>query len=781
MSATPELTGFVLSRQQRDTREGIELSYWLSTDSGAQEVRIAGQKAVFFVRRSQTDQVARLLQDLPGWTLTELELQDLTGEAVSALYSQSLKLQHSLIERLAQGGVALLEEDIRPVDRYLMERFIQGGVSVFRRSDATPLLRPADYSTQLRMLSIDLETTLNADRIHSIGLYGEGMRRVLMRGQGEDSDWLEFLPDECALLQRLMELVRAFDPDIFIGWNVIDFDFRVLSQRARALGVRLCLGRDSSPLKLIDSAAGKGFVRLTGRLVIDGIDTLRGATFSFESFSLEHVARVFLQRGKLVDKVDTRGEEIQRLFREDPQALARYNLEDCVLVWDIFAKAQLLHYLVERARLTGLPLDKIGGSAAAFDNQYLPQLHRRGYVASEYASGQSGLSIPGGFVMESVPGLYRQVLVLDFKSLYPSIIRTFCVDPYGMARGLHEGAEPDDLVPGFNGAIFSRSQTILPRIIERLWQARDEAKQACNAPLSQAIKIIMNSFYGVLGSNVCRFFDQRLAGSITLRGHEILNRTRDEIERRFGYKVIYGDTDSVFVWLGDSCSDADAQRSGEALAVHLNHWWQDQLMQRFGLECHLEIEYETHYQRFLMPRMRHSDKGSKKRYAGLKRLAEGGEELVFKGLENVRTDWTPLARRLQLELYERVFHDQPYEALIRDTVARVLAGELDEELVYRKRLRRPLDQYQRNRPPHVQAALKLAQEMQRQGRRSPFRPGSHVEYLITVSGPQPLGWVRSPLDYQHYIDRQLKPVVDTLLPFLGQDFDGLVAPQFGLF
>lgn len=781
MSAPPALTGFVLSRQQRDTPEGIELSYWLCTDDGAQEVRIPGQKAVFFIRCSQSGQVRELLQDLSGWSLVELELQDLTGAPVSALYCSSLKLLRSLIERLKRGAIALLEEDIRPVDRYLMERFIQGGVSVHRRTDGSALLRPVEYGAQLRMLSIDLETTLNADRIHSIGLYGDGMRKVLMRGQGRTTDWLEFLPDERALLSRLMALVAEFDPDIFIGWNVIEFDFRVLAQRARALGVALCLGRDSSPLQLIESAGGKGFVRLAGRLVIDGIDTLRGATFSFESFSLEHVARVFLQRGKLVDKVDTRGEEIQRLFREDPEALARYNLEDCVLVWDIFAKAQLLHYLVERARLTGLALDKIGGSAAAFDNQYLPRLHRQGYVASEYASGQSGLSIPGGFVMESVPGLYRQVLVLDFKSLYPSIIRTFCVDPYGMAQGLRDGADPDDLVPGFNGAIFSRSQTILPRIIERLWQARDEAKQARNAPLSQAIKIIMNSFYGVLGSNVCRFFDQRLAGSITLRGHEILNRTRDEIEQRFGFRVIYGDTDSVFVWLGDSCTDAQAHRSGQALAQHLNDWWREQLMQRFGLPSHLEIEYETHYHRFLMPRMRHSDKGSKKRYAGLKRLEGGGEELVFRGLENVRTDWTPLARRLQLELYERVFHDQPYEDLIRDTVARVLAGELDSELVYRKRLRRPLDQYQRNRPPHVQAALKIEHEMQRQGRRSPLRPGSHVEYLITVNGPEPLGWVRSPLDYQHYIDRQLKPVVDTLLPFLGQDFDALVAPQFGLF
>lgn len=781
MNAEPSLTGFVLSRHQRDTRQGIELGYWLSTDAGAREVRIAGQKAVFFVRRTQADRVRELLQDLTGWSLVERPLKDLTGAPVAALYCQSLALLRNVTERLKPAGIALLEDDIRPVDRYLMERFIQGGASVHRRSDGQVQLRPAEYSARLRMLSIDLETTLNADRMLSIGLYGEGLNRVLMRGQGCDTDWLEFLPDERSLLHRLMALVRAFDPDIFIGWNVIDFDFRVLDQRARALGVALCLGRDREALQLIESAQGKGFVRLAGRLVIDGIDTLRGATFSFESFALEHVARVFLERGKLIDKVDARGDEIQRLFREDPVALARYNLEDCVLVWDIFAKAQLLHYLIERARLTGLALDKIGGSAAAFDNQYLPRLHRRGYVASEYASGQSGLSIPGGFVMESVPGLYRQVLVLDFKSLYPSIIRTFCVDPCGLVQGLSEETDPDDLVPGFNGAIFSRSQSILPRIIERLWQARDKAKRERNAPLSQAIKIIMNSFYGVLGSNVCRFFDQRLAGSITLRGHEILNRTRDEIEQHFGFRVIYGDTDSVFVWLGDSCTDAQAHSSGQALARHLNDWWRDQLAQRFGLPCHLEIEYETHYHRFLMPRMRHSDRGSKKRYAGLKRLADGGEELVFKGLENVRTDWTPLARRLQLELYERVFHDQPYEALIRTTVASVLAGELDQELVYRKRLRRPLNQYQRNRPPHVQAALRAEQALLQEGRRSPFRPGSHIEYLITLQGPEPLGWVRSPLDYQHYIDRQLKPVVDTLLPFLGQDFDALVAPQLGLF
>ena len=99
--------------------------------------------------------------------------------------------------------------------------------------------------------------------------------------------------------------------------------------------------------------------------------------------------------------------------------------------------------------------------------------------------------------MDSKPGLYRHVLVLDFKSLYPSIIRTFCIDPMGLIEGLQH---PEHAIAGFRGAMFSRERHFLPDLIATLWAARDRAKAASNKALSQAIKIIMNSFYGVLGS-----------------------------------------------------------------------------------------------------------------------------------------------------------------------------------------------------------------------------------------------------------------------------------------
>ena len=325
------------------------------------------------------------------------------------------------------------------------------------------------------------------------------------------------------LLKQFSQWLQGYDPDAIIGWAVVQFDFQILCARARELGVRLRLGRGSEEIRW---RAGQGNrpakLYMPGRVALDGIEVMRSATWQFESFSLENVARQLLGRGKDITKPQDRGEEIQRMYREEPASLVKYNLEDCRLVWDIFIKADLMSFLIERARLTGLPMDRVGGSSQAFDHLYLPRLHRQGYVAPAFAAGQAGDS-PGGFVMDSKPGLYHNVLVLDFKSLYPSIIRSFKIDPLGLAQGLQE----DDAVGGYKGAKFSRKQSILTDIIGDLWAARDVAKANKNTPLSTSIKIVMNSCYGVLGSNVCRFYDQRLASSITLRGHAILNQTKD--------------------------------------------------------------------------------------------------------------------------------------------------------------------------------------------------------------------------------------------------------------
>ena len=365
-------------------------------------------------------------------------------------------------------------------------------------------------------------------------------------------------------------------------------------------------------------------------------------------------------------------------------------------------------------------------------------------------------------------------VVLDFKSLYPSIIRTFCIDPMGLALGLAAPEADSSLIVGFQGGRFSRERHLLPDIIRQLWGRRDEAKARGDSAQSQAIKIIMNSFYGVLGTPGCRFFDARLASSITRRGHQIIQQTRECIEA-LGERVIYGDTDSVFVWLQDVGSADAARERGRYLERELNQWWVQRLEQEFELESLLELEFETHYQRFLMPTVRGSDKGSKKRYAGVI-ISDGKPELVFKGLENVRTDWTQLARRFQSELYRRVFFDEPYVDYIKQIVVQLMAGELDAELVYRKRLRRKLDDYQRNVPPHVQAA-RIARE---RGEPATAR-GDWVEYVISLHGAEPAASAEAGLDYQHYLERQLAPVADGILHFLDTSFAAITDQQYSLF
>ncbi len=520
------------------------------------------------------------------------------------------------------------------------------------------------------------------------------------------------------------------------------------------------------------------FRQRTSRLIIDGIEALRSATWSFPSFSLESVAQTLLGEGKAVDNPYDRMDAIDRMFEQDKPALARYNLRDCELVTRIFEKTELLPFLLERATVTGLPADRSGGSVAAFTHLYMPLMHRQGYVAPNLGEKAPEAS-PGGFVMDSRPGLYESVLVLDYKSLYPSIIRTFLIDPIGLVEGL---AQPDDAdsVPGFRGARFSRTKHCLPAIVARVWQGREAAKRDRNKPLSQALKIIMNAFYGVLGSSGCRFFDARLASSITMRGHEIMRQTRALIEAR-GYEVIYGDTDSTFVWLRRARTQADASQIGRSLVACVNDWWRDHLWQTYGLESALELQFETHFRRFLMPTIRGTDLGSKKRYAGQVERPDGKVEMVFKGLETVRTDWSQLAQRFQQTLYEKIFNREPYADYVRDIVRRTLAGELDEQLVYRKRLRRKLDDYQRNVPPHVRAARIADAYNERQGRPRQYQHGGWISYVMTVSGPEPLETRSAPIDYGHYVNKQLQPIADAILPFLDDDFETLLAGQMALF
>ncbi len=782
--------GFILTRHWRDTPSGIEIDYWLATDSGPQRIRLPLQQAVAFVPAMYNARVTALLSNERGWSLRPLAMQDFSCRPVEGLYCRQYRQIQRIEKILTESEISLYEADIRPPERYLMERFITA--PIWFQGEARPdgslinaqIKAAPDYRPTLKSVSLDIETTAQGE-LYSIGLYGCGQRKVYMlgpeNGDSKNIDFdLEYVASRPLLLHKLNQWLAEHDPDAIIGWNLVQFDLRVLQKHAERYQIPLAFGRDKSPLDWREHGFKQGhfFASASGRLIIDGIEALKSATWNFPSFSLENVARELLNEGKAIDNPYDRMAEINRMFAEDKPALAHYNLMDCILVTRIFEKTQLMTFLLERATVTGLAADRSGGSVAAFTHLYLPKMHRIGYVAPNLGTLPEEHS-PGGYVMSSTPGLYDSVVVLDYKSLYPSIIRTFLIDPVGLIEGTLKETDAT-AVAGFRNARFSRTQHCLPDIVKQIWQGREEAKRTNNKPLSQALKIIMNAFYGVLGSSGCRFFDPRLASSITLRGHEIMLQTRKLIEEQ-GYQVIYGDTDSTFVWLKQAHSDSQAEEIGRSLVSIVNQWWKTSLRQEMGLECTLELEYEAHYRRFLMPTIRGAEQGSKKRYAGLVTQADGSDEMIYKGMETVRTDWTPLAQRFQQELYSRIFHNQPYQDFIREYVQKTLDGEFDQLLIYSKRLRRRLSEYQRNVPPHARAAKMADEYNHSQGRPLQYQNGGTIRYLITLQGPEPLENLQSPIDYQHYISRQLEPIADAILPFMHDNFDSLITGQMGLF
>jgi DNA polymerase-2 len=726
-------------------RDGRQIPHFYVQASDAARARAAGA-----VRQVPSDRV----------TLT-------TGQPVVRVEVDMPADTRPVRDALIAAGIAPWEADVRFAMRYLIDREIRGALEIRGQGRATPgvgvvfdqpELAPADWSPVVTVLSIDIETDPRARRLLSVGLHGCGVSETLLLTPPGWScpEGAQPFPSEKELLAGLARRVRELDPDVITGWNVVDFDLAVLCRIAERLQVPLPLGRDRGGPWWRDTGSARNArqVSLPGRLVLDGIGLLRGAFVRVDDYGLDAVARELLGEGKTLTGPE-RAEEILQLFKHDRARLVEYNRTDARLALAIIEKLRLVELAVERSKLTGMPLDRVSSSIAAFDFLYLSRLGRRGVVAPSVRAAEVVEPQAGGHVLASQAGLHRQVVVLDFKSLYPSLIRTFEIDPLNLVRPEAGAVAGDDDIVAPNGAAFRRARGLLPALLDEIMPRREEARRAGDAVKSHAIKILMNSFYGVLGTPACRFYDPRLANAITGFGREILLWCRARIEEE-GRQVLYGDTDSLFVASG-APDAATATSFGAGLAARLNRALAAYIQERWRVESRLDLVFDRLYLRLCLPAMRGGGMGARKRYAGLVD-DHGTPRVVFTGMEVVRSDWTALAREVQRELYTRLFTDQPVDEYLRDVVARLRAGQLDDRLVYHKALRKMPEAYTATTPPHVAAARQLGRQRGR------------IAYVITRAGPQPADAPHAPLDHQHYIDKQVRAVAEQVLALLGRDF-----------
>jgi len=769
-----KLRGFILQASYRvcpgaaGTRVPVIHLYGRLEDGGTFLVRDNRQRPHFYIRSADVPRAGAFSSLQP----TALDKRTFDGAPVSRFDMETPSDVPGLRERLHDAGIETFEADVRFALRYLIERGIKGGCEI--EGEATPgtgvtwvfdnpTLEPAEVRIEPRVLSFDIETDAKSDRLLAISLYSAEIDEVLIV-DGSDRPMPERATrciDEYAALNAFCECIQRLDPDVITGWNIVDFDLTVLQKIAARLRHPFTLGRDPGAIRIrkAEGYFGSGQANIPGRLVLDGIDLLRGAFVRMDDYSLDAVAREVLGEGKAVaGDVRDRIAEIIHNYRHDLPAFALYARTDARLAFQIVAKLNVISLAVARSQLTGMTPDRVAASIASFDFLYLAELEKLRIVAPSVRSSDSRVydAQQGGHVLEPLTGLHKQVWVFDFKSLYPSIIRTFNIDPLSYVA---QPAPDADLIHTPGGA-FRREPAILPRLLDELFPRRDVAKKNGDEVASHAIKILMNSCYGVLGTPACRFYNPALANSITGTGREMLLWSKQWFETA-GYTVLYGDTDSLFVRSG--IADAEQARvQGKQLASQLNEDIARYINERWRVTSRLELKFEKLYLRLFLPRARHSTRGASKRYAGLLN-ANDIDGVQFVGMEVVRRDWTALAKQVQRELYHRLFMDQPVDVYLSDIVCKVRDGKLDDLLVYRKNLRKDTEEYTATTPPHVVAARKSTQP-----------PGRLISYVITTAGPEPLDNIKHPLDREHYVIKQIKPVAEPVLATLGLDFEQVI-------
>ncbi|MBU0756798.1 MAG: hypothetical protein KKF44_01920 [Nanoarchaeota archaeon] len=327
-------------------------------------------------------------------------------------------------------------------------------------------------------------------KIFSIALFSKEVSEVLVVSESKVRGSKNFI-DEKSMLEEFRKMIVELDPDIITGWNVVDFDLNVLERAFRKNNIEFNIGRDDvrSRIRTFKSFFKDSVANISGRIVLDGISLMKMSFISFEDYKLQTAAHHILgeEKSETFENVN-KGEEIERFFIEDKERLVKYNLLDAKLVYDILDRKKLIDLCIQRTILTGMQLDRVGASIASLDNLYLSEAKKNKIVCNNSDYNERNERIKGGFVQNSFPGIYDFINVLDFKSLYPSIIRTFNIDPVAFASA------GKDYIEAPNGARFSKEEGLLPLIIQRLWEQRDKAKKKNNLEESYAIKITMNCF-----------------------------------------------------------------------------------------------------------------------------------------------------------------------------------------------------------------------------------------------------------------------------------------------
>lgn len=754
---------FLYLIEKKETKENIILTLYSVDDK---HNTITKQVEIPYQILANKEDFNKLGIKSDNVVITPAKLKDIDNNDVIKINANNKEIYDFILSELRDINSKVYEHDLPVEHKYL----IDNNLSLTTSDTFKPILK---------YLSIDIETVGQKEdqkiiMISSFSHLDKKMSKVYCDmskvtksklDEVNNHNFKDFELVKCEneedLLIKFQNDCIEFSPQMLIGWNVIDFDFKIIKQRLNIFGIDFKLSKfgGNCRLRLTSDFFSQSTMTCPGTLVFDMIHVLKKNFYEFDDFKLNTVARAVLGDEKIdieddsaPDSIENKIVAIENMFKKDPVKLIEYNFKDSLLTSQIVEKLHLLDLVYKRSILTGTPLAKVKSPIATLDIMYLKELHKRGFVANTNWNFQKSSPIEGAFVVEPTQGFYEDVMVLDFKSLYPSVMMTFNIDPFTQNKGTHIQAP--------NGATFSNEPGILPKIILELYKERDIAKQEGDKNKSQALKITMNSFYGAMASPKSRYHNTELGESITAFARHITKTAIIETEK-LGHKVVYGDTDSIFVKLKDLSPKEKINvkvSAGKVLENHLNKYFQNWVTKEFKQKNYLQIEFEKLYSKFFI--------ATKKRYVG---YDEFTKKTQFVGMQAIRGDWTMMAKEFQVKLIELIFNNKEHkeiEQFLLDEIKQIKAGKFDDKLVYTKKIAKPLSEYTKITPPHVKAAKEVV-----------GFSGRVVKYVLTKQGPRHVSLFdknRDELDYNHYIEKQLKGVSVEILDCIGISFDEIV-------
>ncbi|MCY0859049.1 MAG: DNA polymerase II [Sulfolobaceae archaeon] len=674
----------------------------------------------------------------------------------SNLFWKKLKDELSRVD----GVKDVLEADIRPSLRYMINNelypFTWYTMEVEEVNNKYKLRVDKVYEIKKILGSLESKETLLPDlRIMAFSIvvynkygYPDPRRDRILAIVAHTKDGVKLFvqndneSDDARIIQQFVDFINSYDPDIIFGFNSNAFDWPYLLQRAENKGIRVYISRKP------DTGANQGIYGhygIAGRLNID----LAGFIESFADIkikTLDNIAEYLglMQKNEIV-KVDWY--DIPKMWEKEKDKFIKYA--------EFIGKAiyklglTLLDFIEQLSKITGLPADILSNASVGNRVEWL--IIRNAYKMNELVPNRNEKEVEsyrGGLVIEPKPGIHNDVYVLDFSSMYPSLMIKYNIGPDTLVQeecndcyeapevGYKFRKEP----PGIYKTLIARLVEERRKIKEELEKVNDETLKRLLNERQKAIKVMTNAFYGYMGWQTARWYSKEGAEAVTAWGRQTI-LTAANMAKEMGFSVIYGDTDSIFV-------HGDGNKVNE-------------LINKINGTLGLEIKIDKHFVRVLFTE-------AKKKYAGI----DDKGEIDITGFEAIRSDWCDYAKEVQRGVIETILKTGDVNASIKyvkDRILKLRRREFRiEDLVIWKSIDRDISEYDRS-DPHIVAALKAIKAGY------PVFKGGKIGYVI-VKGvgkisdrAEPYFMVKdlSIIDVEYYIDKQIVPAAMRVLDIFG--------------